>query len=87
MNKLTLPLLFAVCVLLSACSSYSVYTGCKEGDTCVEYAAVSEGEAGGLYATVTGEATFCKVTTYGSVEAWFVSYKGKRCDAELNGSD
>lgn len=72
-------------LLLQGCSVASVWQSCKRGDACVSYASVTEGEASGIYSVVTGSLAPCKVTTFGDVGAWAVTYNGEKCHAELNG--
>lgn len=69
------------------CTTYSVSKSCSDGGECVRYAQVSEGEASGISAAVTGGGHTCKVTTFGDPVGWEVEYKGKKCDARLNVKD
>ncbi len=78
----TLLLLISV-VFLFGCTTSQVMSGCKEGERCINYAQVSEGEASGISVVVGGAGATCKVTTYGDPEGWRVKYKGVKCDAEF----
>lgn len=74
-------MLVVLCMALSACGSVNALRSGKTAD----YAIVSEGEAGGAYALFTGEGRTCKVTEFGKLDKWQVTYKGKHCEAKLNG--
>ena len=66
------------------CGSVQSNVSCLNGNECTSYALVSESEAKGLAATVTGDSAVCKVSVFGDVSAWQVSYKGDKCEAVLN---
>jgi len=77
-----------VVVLLSifavGCGTYQAVNSCKDGGECTSYAIVSESEAEGLASSLVGGSTACKVSVYGDVSSWKVSYKGDKCEAYLN---
>ncbi|BFM20511.1 hypothetical protein [Gilvimarinus japonicus] len=85
MKKKLLPL-----AMLAGLASAAGITGCgsvnmlRNGDN-ADFAVVSEGEAGGAYAVFAGEGSVCKVTEFGDLSRWQVTYKGKNCEAALNG--
>ena len=78
-------IVLTVLLCLQGCSAYSVYEACKTGGQCVSYASVTEGEASGVYSVITGSLAPCKVTTFGDVKDWAITYRGEKCTAELNG--
>jgi len=81
--------LLPLATLVSIAAAVSI-TGCgsvnmlRNGDN-ADFAVVSEGEAGGAYAVFAGEGSACKVTEFGDLSRWEVTYKGKSCEATLNG--
>ena len=85
MKKKLLPL-----AMLVGLASAAGITGCgsvnmlRNGDN-ADFAVVSEGQAGGAYAVFAGEGNVCKVTEFGNLERWEVTYKGTHCEASLNG--
>lgn len=85
MKKKLLPL-----AMLAGLAGAAGLTGCgsvnmlRNGDN-ADFAVVSEGEAGGAYAVFAGEGNVCKVTEFGDLSRWEVTYKGKSCEAKLNG--
>lgn len=85
MKQLTLILAILGGFLLSGCSSYSVIRSCAEVGKCANYAMVSESSVSGLYATVGGKGNTCKVSTFGDIKEWRVTYAGNECAAVLNG--
>ena len=80
--KILLVGLVAVC--LSACGSSGAVKSCINGKECTSFAVVTEARASGLVAVATGDVDTCKVSTFGDVSTWKVTYKGKNCEAVLN---
>ncbi len=78
MIRLAMVLMVA---LVSGCGSVNALRRGKTAD----FALISEGEVGGAYAVFAGEGQTCKVTEFGELKHWQVTYKGKRCQALLNG--
>lgn len=82
--RITLALI-AMSAVLVGCGSIGALQSCKGGSECASYALVSEGKATGLAATIAGGGSTCKVTVFGDISAWTVSYNGESCSAKLNG--
>jgi len=72
-------------LLLTACGTAGSLVQCVKGDSCASYAIITEGTTSGLKASFTGGANSCKVTTFGDISAWSVTYEGTKCTALLNG--